>query len=151
MEKVLGFINHNISLQRQRYLSEISRRSNYFTKGNRKCESVKNNNIMLTRDIAKIDNDKINKRQQNIKVNLILIGAYYMMLIYFAIKFCAQLLKMITIQKNNSKGEITNMENVQNENKLKDDYFESIDYELCDLANRLSDDYYLIQLNNNNC
>lgn len=58
---------------------------------------------------------------------------------------------MITIQKNNSKGEITNMENVQNENKLKDDYFESIDYELCDLANRLSDDYYLIQLNNNNC
>lgn len=151
MEKVLGFINHNISLQRQRYLSEISRRSNYFTKGNRKCESVKDNNIMLTRDIAKIDNDKINKRQQNIKVNLILIGAYYMMLIYFAIKFCAQLLKMITIQKNNSKGEITNMENVQNENKLKDDYFESIDYELCDLANRLSDDYYLIQLNNNNC
>lgn len=89
MEKVLGFINHNISLQRQRYLSEISRRSNYFTKGNRKCESVKDNNIMLTRDIAKIDDDKINKRQQNIKVNLILIGAYYMMLIYFAIKFCA--------------------------------------------------------------
>lgn len=38
------------------------------------------------------------------------------------------------------------MENVQNENKLKDD-----DYELCDLANRLSDDYCLIQLNNNNC
>lgn len=43
------------------------------------------------------------------------------------------------------------MEKIQNENKLKDDYFESIDYELCDLANRLSDDYYLIQLNNNNC
>ena len=92
MTKVLNYINHLSSLQRQRYLSEIKRNSSYFEKGDKiNCRKTfvptsKDVQTMKYRDIAKIDEDKINKRQENLKVDIIMFTSFYIMLIYLFVK-----------------------------------------------------------------
>lgn len=90
MTKVLNFINHGLNIQRQRYLSDIKMRSSFCEKGNKLkgktnfVPSKKDIQIMRYRDISKIDDEKINKRQKSLKVDLIMFTCFYVMLIYFA-------------------------------------------------------------------
>lgn len=85
MTNIAKCINNSINKKRKFYTNEIMRTSRYFDEGNKKCKTNKDKQIMLTRDIATIDNDKINKRQENLKVNLVMIIGFYVMLIYFLV------------------------------------------------------------------
>lgn len=88
MTKVLNFINHGLNIQRKRYLSNIKMRSSFCEKGNKLkgktnfVPSKKDVQTMRYRDISKINDEKINKRQENLKVDLVMFIAFYVMLIY---------------------------------------------------------------------
>ena len=89
MNNLFKLTNYIINSNQKKYTKRILNNSSYFKAGKKECKTRRDSNIMLCRDISTITDEEINKRQEKIKVNLILICAYYMMLIYFAIKFCA--------------------------------------------------------------
>ena len=89
MNNLFKLTNYIINSNQKKYTKRILNNSSYFKGDKKECKTRRDSNIMLCRDISTITDEEINKRQEKIKVNLILICAYYMMLIYFAIKFCA--------------------------------------------------------------
>lgn len=80
---IFKYVNSSINKQAKKYTSEMTKTSDYFKKGNKKCSTKRDNHIMLTRDVATITNKKTNKRQDNLKVNLVMVVGFYVMLIYF--------------------------------------------------------------------
>lgn len=85
MTKLIKYANSSMYRKSKQYTRGMLKRSGYFKKGNRKCKTITDNNIMLTRDIATIHEDKINKRQQSLSVNLVMVCGFYVMLIYFLV------------------------------------------------------------------
>lgn len=83
MTKLFKALNSSIHKQGKKYVKEIKRNSSYFEVGNKPCKTKKDNHTMITRDVATIDEDKVNDRQKSLKVDLIMFASFYIMLIYF--------------------------------------------------------------------
>lgn len=82
MTKLFKAVNGSIHKQGKKYVKEIKRNSSYFEVGNKPCKTKKDNHTMITRDVATIDEDKVNDRQKSLKVDLIMFASFYIMLIY---------------------------------------------------------------------
>lgn len=83
--KMFGLLNGVIYQQSKKYSKRMFKTSESFNSGNIKCKNVRDNNIMLTRDVCKITDDKINNRQKSLKINIIMVVFFYMALIYFLV------------------------------------------------------------------
>lgn len=83
--KMFGLLNGAIYQQSKKYLKGMIKTSESFNSGKIKCEDVRDNNIMLTRDVCKITDDKINNRQKSLKINIIMVVFFYIALIYFLV------------------------------------------------------------------
>jgi len=83
MTKIFKAVNSSIHKQGKKYVKEIKTNSSYFEVGNKPCKTKKDNHTMMTRDVATIDEDKVNDRQKSLKVDLIMFTSFYIMLIYF--------------------------------------------------------------------
>ena len=83
MTKLFKAVNSSIHKQGKKDVKEIKRNSSYFEVGNKPCKTKKDNHTMMTRDVATIDEDKVNDRQKSLKVDLIMFASFYIMLIYF--------------------------------------------------------------------
>ncbi|MDU6996021.1 MAG: hypothetical protein E6356_14260 [Terrisporobacter othiniensis] len=82
MSKLFKAVNGSIHKQGKKYVKEIERNSSYFEVGNKPCKTKRDNHTMMTRDVATIDEDKVNDRQKGLKVDLIMFTSFYIMLIY---------------------------------------------------------------------
>lgn len=82
MTKLFKTVNSSIHKQGKKYVKEIKRNSSYFEVDNKPCKTKKDNHTMMTRDVATIDEDKVNDRQKSLKVDLIMFASFYIMLIY---------------------------------------------------------------------